>query len=423
MFLKYARVVVATGLVLSVASQPQWGQTSGGSYRTGIFPPSVVQGTPIEAAAAMAVPLSPRLVPSYSTADASAGTPTLGDPAVANPYFITNVGALETSIDITLSGDFVAQKTPPVTVGSTGELVIATPGGATLGLASPDNYPDRWTSNPNSATDWTYSAPFDKTTDSFAFDIALDQSGNGYIAVMDRNLLSTNIWGFDSNGNELWQNSKLGANLRLFETYHISLLEAENNIWVPVFSSLSALDPNNIASIGMSVVDEVSGLVSNYCVRNTTNPQNPDDPDLKWNCLGGMTGSAWIPQSQLCPLGCAIILNGYATKTTAAYLYNPPDGPGAPSDIAMFASAAKFIANNDQPNPIVDPWTQRAYWTGTNQRLLDGDSLFQLYCIDTNQTTDANGFVPSCAGFGAVGGQSGATIPPLWPLSGEEMNK
>ena len=418
MVLKYARVVAITGLVTVASSQPQWGQTSGGSFRTGIFPPSIAQGTSIEAAIAMAVPLSQRLAPSHSISAASS----LGDPAIANPYFITNVGALEASIDITLSGDFVLQKTPPVTVGSTGELVIATPGGAALGLASPDSDHDRWTP-PNSPVVWTYSAPFDKTSDSFAFDVALDQSGNGYIAVENRNLLTTYIWGFDSGGNQLWQNSKLGANLRLFETYHISLLEAGNNIWVPVFDLLSVLDPNNITSKGMSVVDEGTGLVSDYCIRNTTNPQNPDDPDLKWNCLGGMTGSAWIPQSSLCEQGCAIILNGYATKTTAAYLYNQPEAPGAPSDNLMLASAAKFIASNDQPNPIVDPWTARAYWTGVNQRILDGDALFQLYCIDANQGFDPNGFVQSCTGFGVDGGQSGATIPALWPLSGEEMNK
>ena len=219
----------------------------------------------------------------------------------------------------------------------------------------------------------------------------------------------------------------LGSNLRFIEFNHISLLDAP-------FSSPDGTTPaapavfvptasNFLFSSGMSVVletpdpDTGSATLVAACVPNATQPASGPMSD----CKGSMSGSAFLPPCPLCPLtGCAVVLNFYApalvpVKTTAAYGF---DANGN----VLWASAANFVASTDQPNPLVDKWTNRIYFTGIGQQVLALDNFNQVFCIDGNKPP-VNGLAQSCDGYGDPGLQSGASLPDLWPRTGSQALK
>ena len=339
--------------------------------------------------------------------------------------------ALEYSIPNALDGSFVAEKTPPIVIGSLGQVIATTTAGGVLQLANPDTQASEWTSGNPSV--FNYSGAIDLSSDSFCYDAVITDDDNVFFATENRNQLfgpsptsylhSVNL----RTQEEVWTGAPptLGSNLRVLETNHMSLLDAGGQIWVGTISS------HNFPTGMTAVAQTPDATAIPLCMWNSTSVPQPAG-DLPWqqaNCAGSMMGSAWLPSTaNICSTttdGCVVALNLYTpwdttdglpsgpVKTVAMFAYDPNAIGPSPGTTPMWSSKARFTASQNNPNPVVDKWTSKIYWASINEKLLDIENPYQLYCID-GMLELVNGQAQNCAGYGN-GLQDGISFPDLWP--------
>lgn len=336
----------------------------------------------------------------------------------------------------------MAEKTPPIVVGLNGEVISVTTAGGLVGLANPDQFASRWVAG--TPQDYNYTGAIDMTDDSFCFDSVVSDGGVVFFTTENRNQVeqaspSSYLHSFDTVAKqEIWGPPTLGSNLRVLETNHISLLYADNSIWIPTISSLNF-------PTGLTVVsDETAGttaVVKPICMWNTSS--NPEtDPatmaSIEWKrfqCAGTMGGGAFLPATTvsgtptMCPnTGCAVLLNLYtpwtylgpigfpggAVETTAMFAFTK-DVLQTPNSAPLWSTQAKFRASENNPNPIVDKWSGKIYFTTISDPILNFENPCVLYCIDSTKPL-VSGQAQNCDGFG-LGSQGGVSLPNAFPLN------
>jgi hypothetical protein len=92
-----------------------------------------------------------------------------------------------------------------------------------------------------------------------------------------------------------------------------------------------------------------------------------------------------------------------------------PGVQATPNSVPLWSSKASFVGVEDNPNPIVDKWTSKIYWTSINEKFLALENVYQLYCIDGMKAL-VNGQAQNCDGYGN-GIQDGLSLPDLWPYA------
>lgn len=303
-----------------------------------------------------------------------------GSPLSSLPFPVTYVGSLEFEVPQV----FKLIKTAPAVVNKAGQVIVSTPAGTLYGLANPDIAGASWATQ-----QWVQTASDDEIDNSCCYDLVLDSSDSMYQIITDRNLLQGYVYGYRTLGTQtppaLWPGLDLGANLQLFEFYHISALEAgAGQLLVPTVSLLT--------QVGAVWVNTATGTAVNITI------------DSKPNGYGDCVGNAWIDATNgaACMLTHANGLPGVAMQTWAA---------GSATATWSSTGVPSFTADITQANPTVDPWTKRVYWVG----LKDPVRPAVLYCV-LGAGAQAG---QACPGFAGTGKGPGVDIKNLWQAAGQ----
>ena len=303
-----------------------------------------------------------------------------GAPLSSLPFPVTQLGALEFEV----KGEaFKLIKTAPAVVNKAGQVIVSTPSGVLYGLPNPDVAGTSWAS-----PTWVQAASDDEVDNSCCYDLVLDPSDSMYQILTDRNLLQGFVYGYRASSSAaapamLWPGLDLGANLQLFEFYHISALQAGGQLLVPTVSLLT--------QVGAVWINLATGAAVNITI------------DSKPNGYGDCVGNAWIDATNgaACMLTHASGLPGTAMQTWAA---------GAASPTWSSTGVPAFTADITQANPTVDPWTKNVYWVG----LKDTKRPAILYCVRGTGALAGQ----ACAGFADTGKGPGVDIKNLWGPGG-----
>lgn len=350
------RAVTAALAAAPLVAGYQWAQTGGGRLRAGVWPPTTVNsniGAEGEVAEPEPVVLSRPL-----------GTPVAGRLG-SLPY----VNYAVTGLEYTTPSTFRLEKTAPAVVNTNGVVITCTDTGVLFGLPNPDTLGASW-----STPLWQKTDAFNDPQKSRCFDVVLDNSDKVYQSVRHSVLtaLTAYVYGFDSRQTTppalSWSPAALGTDMRMIELYHISMLAGGNSVFVPTSPTLSQK--------GLAIVDN-NGIVRTACIGT--------------DCQSGVTGTAWVPAGQ----GYVAGLLSHADNAKGVAM-------GGFNTIGSYvaASTATFIADVDQPNPLVDPYTKYVYWIGTHGSSAQGDTPVMIYCAQ-----------------GAAGSAQGTPCPG-WPSNG-----
>jgi hypothetical protein len=331
-----------------------------------------------------------------------------------SPYIISQVTPLQylEKLDI----ESVLSKTPGCVVMSdiNSNVVTAMLGnGRLVGLPDPDQATTTtyWgqVNQPSKASlVFDSSGAVDDVADSVAIDAVLDANDNVFGVTLSRNNITNNarMYGFNvaTNGGTTsvsqvaWGGSQgpfalgLNANIRPLQLYKTSILVTSSkdskgqvsgsSVVVPLASLLSGKGAAFVSTSTTSTCSaDPSCSGSNCCVNNVVIDQDT---------LGTITGTAYVDDNGVV----ALLSHSLEQKGAALGSFSPSGG-------INWQTSVQFMAEPFQPNPVVDPWTNRVYWVGLGGTVANGDFPIAIYCVD-GTTGDV------CPGYGDTsGGQGG----------------
>jgi hypothetical protein len=253
---------------------------------------------------------------------------------------------------------FKIEKAPAAVVTSKGLVVMSTPAGVLYALPNPDTVGASW-----AQPLWSQPGVDNEIDNSRCYDIVLDSADHVYSMVTDLNLLKGFLYGFDasrSGAPALWSpaGADLKSNLRLFEFYHIGALAGpDGNVYVPTNSLLS--------QEGLAIVATADGSVRTFKVDADRTPPNQ----------GCATGSVWVDGTS--PTAAFLVAHAFAAVSKTGGGLQAWSGASS-STLPAWYSNVDFLADAQQPNPLLDPWTKDVFFVGIHGATPRGETPVML---------------------------------------------